>query len=168
MQLVQEKTFRSLNDAALRSVSTVAGAAEEEGRGVWAALLPHYLRCLPDSEFQSLDLGSFFKVAKAVADVTTHDMLVKLFKQGYTLGQDLLYELMAKKDYDGTVEQLIGKLVRTKSLLWYIRAGRSHSHGPTLVRTPSPQFSILVSQLANCLPPVIFAGCRNNPCSPIS
>ena len=139
--MVQEKTFRSLNAAPLKSVSIVAGAAEEEGRGVWAALLPHYLRCLPDSEFQSLHLGSFFKVAKAVADVTTHDMLVKLFKQGYTLGQDLLYELMAKKDYDGTVEQLIGKLVRTKSLLWYTRAGRSDLSENTLAAVFNSSFT---------------------------
>ena len=146
MQLVQEKTFRSLNDAALRSVSTVAGAAEEEGRGVWAALLPHYLRCLPDSEFQSLDLGSFFKVAKAVADVTTHDMLVKLFKQGYTLGQDLLYELMAKKDYDGTVEQLIGKLVRTKKFTvvhkgWTVALARSDLSENTLAAVFNSSFT---------------------------
>ena len=114
VQVVQEKRFRTLNKEAVRSVATVAAAAEEEGREVWAALLPHYLRCLPNSEFQSLDLGTFFKVAKAVADITANDMLVKLFKQGYTLGQDLLYELMAKKDYDGTVEELLGKLVRAR------------------------------------------------------
>ncbi|CAD7703953.1 unnamed protein product, partial [Ostreobium quekettii] len=59
---VEEKTFRTLTEELSDRLDKVANLRSLDGKEAWALLVHHYLRCLPDVEFECLDLSDFTKV----------------------------------------------------------------------------------------------------------
>ncbi|CAD7696487.1 unnamed protein product, partial [Ostreobium quekettii] len=82
---VEEKTFRTLSEKLSDRLDKVANLRSLDGKEAWALLVHHYLRCLPDVEFECLDLSDFTKVFEALGKHTAAAMLVKMMNEDYPI-----------------------------------------------------------------------------------